>query len=355
MSTPARIQLPGAPKRRWSRGRSIWLAVSAAGAIGLGAWGSAAQLPGPLAAAGLYLVVALMMLMNLTVTAGRAAWVLVGRAGASSLAARISNARLWMIGVSAMATTIGFTLTDAEPRVQALGPALAAGGVAFATAGIAGRIAITRAAHRLVVRLSTSMLAQLDRARGDLELVVTVPADAPTIEVPFLHGKWAAVELLLEGEAHRWPDRLPVRDASDTGELALGACDLAGWRWAMDTVSWSSSRVPPLVESLRAAVGTRGPLAADSGSRLWCVRAIAPGDTLYIIGDAEEVRRGFGFRAEGQNKVGATGGRPAFAYIGDETRLRAMLVHELRYLPLVGLLGVAGVAALVWAAVRLAT
>ena len=357
--------LPARPRGRWSVALLSVVIVASAGAAVLMAWAAgvgpfvAAAAPAP--ALGL---AAPLVVVALGVTWVRAAF---GRNGATALARRAGASRRWAerstptlpiffaaVGIAAIGVVAGLV---GAPRGVALGVALGfAGAIVAMLIAIAARIAVVVAARRLVHQLPTTRLDRLEAGGGSVELALVVPPDAPTIEVPFLAGRWAAVQVHLDDHGGRfsWPRCLRVRDDTATAELELAGFEVSGWRVRAGVTMWSGERKPRFVHALEGAAGTTLAKAGET-SLGWTIWAVAPGDTLYVVGDATEVAHGLGaFRGGDRRAIGASSEARAVAILDDETGLRAALARELRYQPLVIAFALAWLAALAWVTARMA-
>lgn len=358
-----RIDLPGAAPPRWTRGYLTMLAISLLGASLGGGWaahifargGGHAALALGLAAP--FWLFTLAFVGGRASLAGRAAWSLARRAGSSEALERWDNHASMialLMGLIAAFAGIAVSAADGPGVAQASVPMLAALGALLIVFAIVGRIAIVRAALALVRNLPTTTLAELEANEGNVELVLRIPDGAQVLELPFVRGRWAGVQLGVDFGARNqsWPPRLTVRDDTGSGDLDLGGFELCGWRSANAVETWTNEP-PPRVALMREATGTS--LVRDGATNVqWTVWALAPGDTLYVVGDATEVRRGFGaYRGGESTTVGSQRGIPAVAYIGDETELVRQLERELCAQPLVALLAVATLVALVWATLSL--
>ncbi|HUH01654.1 MAG TPA: hypothetical protein VML75_06640 [Kofleriaceae bacterium] len=355
----ARIELPQAPPPRWTRAHATLLSVSLLGATLGGGWGAHLLSRGgehahlALGLAAPFGLFTLAFLGGRGAVAGKAAWVLGRRADLPQQLERWGHgASMIAMLLAVLAAAIGIVVAAAEgSRVaQASVPALTALGALLILLAIAGRVWVVRASLGLVRRLHTTTLARLQADEGNVELVLSIPDGGGVVEVPFLRGRWSGVQLDLDFRRHTqtWPQRLTVRDYTGSAELDLGGFELCGWRSADDVETWTGDR-PPLIGLIREATGSA--LIADEATNArWKVWALEPGDTLYVVGDATEVQRGFGaYRSTESTTVGSRRGAPAIAYIGEEAELLRDLTRELRLQPLVALLAAATVLLLAWA------
>lgn len=357
----ARIEMPAYQPGRWSISQALTVIVSSAGAAALLAW-AAAPAGRPALALGL---AAPLVVVALAVCWVRAAY---GRNGAAVLAIRAGSSRRWVEGTAgavvplivASVVLAGLGVIDALaelPRVVTFVVAVAFAVLVVAVvSAIVRRIVIVAAARRLVQQLRTSRLDRLEPGAGSVELALVVPPDAPTIELPFLAGRWAAVQLYLDEQDRRfsWPERLRVHDDATTAELEVAGIELSGWRIRLDVDVWHDKPKPAHIRALEAATGTT--LVTPGGTSLsWVVWAVAPGDTLYVVGDATEIAHGLGaFRGGDRRTIGTNTDVRAAAILGDETSLRDALALELRYQPLVAAFALAWLAALAWVTARIA-
>jgi hypothetical protein len=359
----ARIELPEAPPPRWTRVNRTLLVVGLLGAALGGGWaahlfargGAHAYLALGLAAPfGLF---TLAFLGGRGAVAGKAARVLARRAAVPRQLERWGHGASMiglLLAVLAAAIGIAVAATDGARIAQATVPALTALGALLILFAIVARIWAVRASLGLVRRLHTTTLARLEADEGNVELVLSVPDGGALIELPFLRGRWSGVQLSVDFGLRNqtWPQRLTVRDYTGSAELDLGGFELCGWRCADDVETWTGER-PPLIGLIRQATGSAlvGEEATNAHWRVW---ALEPGDTLYVVGDATEVRRGFGaYRSKESTTVGSQRGTPAVAYIGDETELLRAMARELRLQPWVALLAATTALLLAWATAAL--
>jgi hypothetical protein len=237
----ARIEMPAYPPGRWSISQAVAVIVASVSAAALLTW-AATSAARPALALGL---AAPLVVVALAVLWVRAAY---GRNGAAVLAIRAGSSRGWVEGTSgavvplivASVVLAGLGVIDALAELPHVVTFVVA--VVFAVlvvavvSAIVRRIVIVAAARGLVQQLPTSRLDRLESGAGSVELALVVPPDAPTIELPFLAGRWAAVQLYLDEQDRRfsWPERLRVRDDTTTAELEVAGIELSGWRIRLD-------------------------------------------------------------------------------------------------------------------------
>jgi hypothetical protein len=215
---------------------------------------------------------------------------------------------------------------------------LAAASLTSAASGVLIRHHQARSASRLIHRLQTSTLASVGAGSGNVELALRVPADAPRIELPFVAGRHAAVQLrvLFDSEDHSrtWPERLPVEDASGSGSLSLDSFELGAWRRVSgEKTLIDDAESPQVLSMLEEALGTKLRKGLESASLHWAVWAVEPGDSVYVVGDAPDVKKGLGvYRGDGELGPSIAGRKaaPAVVFVGDETDLRRRLGFDAR-------------------------
>ena len=363
MSGETSIELPASPPPTWSHTLVAVLVVSLLVSVGLAAWASQLLESAARSGAGRLLPLALGLLalswpLTLGILCGRAArggkaaWALSRRAGFPWRLARSAERSFWwafMVGVLAAAGGAVVVLAQARPdwRLSASIAALTTIAIAVSLWGILARTWMVALALHLARRLQQTTLAKLESDDGSVELALRVPPDAPTIEIDIVPGRWASLQLRLEnGEVNEaWPDRLVVVDESGSAALDLGSFELCGWRYKGAVTAWTNDP-PPLVRRIETATG-RSLTTHGQTTLLWEAWALAPGDALYIVGDATAVRRGLGsYRGGGSTTLGTRSDMPAVAYMGEEGELRRRMVRELVYQTCVAVVATASLLAM---------
>lgn len=286
-----------------------------------------------------------------------------------------SRAGVWAaLGLAvafALAVCLVYATASSATPYYVGGYAFAAVALGAAAVGLVLAAGRRRTLLRAIEPVDAAETARLARVgEGMAELEVRVRPDAPTANFPGLPPcAWLRVEvkrILGSGRSQRtyvlrsrsWPDTVPVED-----ETGAGLVDLADTALDLRAVSFHASG-----DEARALLQTLAPTPFGStGAEQDAVLSIdveasylAPGEALYLLGHirrVEDPNASTTYRAMGTLPViSAASDRRLIAHAGREATLRRGLSRERAYLAaasgVVGGLGVALTAALVWLATR---